>query len=305
MRIAVTGASGFIGGRVARALAADGHEVLSFGRRPAGRLDAAPPGYRSWDLTAGPLPALAVDAVVHCAAAVGQWGPAERYHQANVEGTRHLLDSLPQDARVVLVSSASVYAKGARTTVDEDAPLDGSLSAYTRSKVGAERLVLARAPGAVVLRPHVVYGPADTTLWPRLRRACRGGVLRVPGNGRGHLSVTHVDNLVDAVRGAIVPAVAPGCYNVADAETPTVDALLRTILARQGMAARLRYVPTPAARLVAAGAEVLWRLARIEGEPPLTRYAVASLASPLALDIKRARTLLGYRPRWTIESGPL
>lgn len=306
MRVAITGASGFIGGAIARALAADGCDVLAFGRRPAEELSAPLAGYRRWDLADGPTDLRSVDALVHCAAAVGQWGPASVYERDNVRGTEHALVSVGRQARIVHLSSASVYAHVGGGPIAEDAPLASrGGNAYVRTKVAAERLVLARGATAVVLRPHIVYGPGDTTLWPRVRAAVRGGVLRVPGDGTARVSCTHIEHLVQAVRRALEPGAAHGCFNIADAEPVTVRQLLETVFARQGLSVRLRFVPRPIAWSAAKAVEGLWHALRRLDEPPITRYAVRSLATDCVLDITRATRALGYVPRWRVADGPL
>jgi nucleoside-diphosphate-sugar epimerase len=157
----------------------------------------------------------------------------------------------------------------------------------------------------MVLRPHIVYGPGDTTLLPRLLAARRGGVLLVPGDGRTTVSVTHVENLADAVALALRSSVRGGAFNVSDAAPITVDELLRTVLARTGTRARIRYLGTRGARLLATVLEGAWRLGRARSGPPLTHYVVDQLTGDHVLDITRARTLLGYAPRLTVHDGPL
>lgn len=308
MRVAVTGASGFVGGRLARALAALGHEVHAYGRRSPDAVCGSLPRYVVWDLTHGPLPhAPIVDALVHCAAHVGDWGVEFAYESANVVGTRHALTSFADARRIVHVSTSSVYSDSVPTVaVREDAPTgDCALSAYARSKARAERVVFTARPDAAVLRPHVVYGPGDATLLPRVLAARVGGVLPVPGDGMARLSCTHVDNLVHAVVCALEATGAAGAYNIADAETATVDALLTTLLARRGYGTRLLHVPAPVVWRVAAGCEALWGALGILRGPPLTRYAVGQLTAEHTLDCGRARAALAYRPRWTYRDGPL
>ena len=183
MRVAVTGASGFVGGVVVGHLLAAGHDVVALSRRPVPER----PGleHRPWDLTTGRLPGPpTVDAVVHAAAHVDEWSPWSVHDAVTVRGTRAVLDTWPT-ARVVLVSSASVYPLRGRhrprwVLTEADPPTRRPLSAYSRAKIAQEQLVLARS-GTLVLRPHAVHGPGDTTLLPRLARARRRGRLVCPG----------------------------------------------------------------------------------------------------------------------------
>jgi nucleoside-diphosphate-sugar epimerase len=98
---------------------------------------------------------------------------------------------------------------------------------------------------------------------------------------------------------------AAGVYNIADDEVPSLDELLRTMFARRGLPTQIQYVPRALAWSSAAAAECYWWLTSRRGEPPLTRYAVGSLADPSVLDTSRARAVLGYVPRWTYRDGPL
>ena len=307
MRVAVTGASGFVGGAVARWLAGQGHTVHSFGRRPAHALRTVLPDYRQWDVTTDDAVVPAVDAVVHCAAHVGQWGAARPYHDVNVEGTRRVLERLAAAERVVHLSSASVYASDVpKVQVREDARIgEPALTEYARTKALGEAIVRASGRAAVILRPHIVYGAGDTTLWPRLLAARRFGCLAVPGDGTNRVSVTHVFNLALAVECALRAPPHAATYNVSDGDDASVGELLGTMLRRHGLAPRLLFVPRPLAWGAATAGEWWARALRREREPTLTRYVVANLADECTLDISRARSALGYAPRHTFRDAPL
>lgn len=307
MRVAVTGASGFVGGAIARHLAGQGFEVVTFGRRPATALGAQLPNYREWDVTAGPNETTDIDAVVHCAAHVGQWGDEGAYRAVNVEGTRHVLASFEKAACFVHISSSSAYASGQpKVHLREDAPLgEPALTPYARTKAEGERVVRASGREAIILRPHIVYGPGDTTLWPKVRRSVRLGVLPVPGDGTNRLSVTHVGNLALAVERALDVRPHSAAYNITDGVDATVDELLQTILQRQGVNARLLYIGRALAWRVAAFGELLAQSLGSAREPTLTRYVVANLADECTLDITAARTHLGYEPRCSFRNGAL
>jgi 2-alkyl-3-oxoalkanoate reductase len=309
MRIAVTGASGFVGGAIARWLAACGHTVFSYGRRSETELSSPLPNYSVWDVNDTPADQPPVDAAVHCAAHVGQWGDEAIYRRTNVEGTRRVLERFRDVQRLVHVSTSSVYRPDLpKVRLAEDAPIGGAeqgLTAYARTKAEAETVVRDSGVPAIILRPHIVYGPGDTTLWPRVVAARRLGWLPVPGDGSNRVSVTHVLNLAHAVEQALSASCASGTFNVTDGEDVPVDTLLRTMLGRHGMSVRIVYIPRAVAWTVAVASERLWGVAGAAHEPRLTRYVVQNLADECTLDVTRARTMLGYSPRWTYRDGPL
>ncbi|GAA0312550.1 hypothetical protein GCM10010302_59280 [Streptomyces polychromogenes] len=288
----MTGASGFCGGRVARAAAASGASVVCLGRGP-GPLGV----HRYWDAASAVPDLSGVDAVVHCAAAVGDPAPGSRAEAAmravNVDGTARLLRAA-RGRPVVWVSSASVYDPGRdRGLVTEDHPRSNHLNAYGRTKAEGEALALAA--GTVVLRPRAVYGPGDTQLLPRLLSRVRAGTLFLPGPDV-RLSLTAVENLAAACLAAV--GWPPGAYNVADAEPYGRDAAVAAVLRAHGVRARVRHLPLPLAAAAARAAEAAARLTG--AEPALSRYAVDQLAHPVVLDLARARSR-GWTPGRALE----
>jgi nucleoside-diphosphate-sugar epimerase len=296
--VAVTGASGFVGGHVARRLAERGDRVLAFGRRPVPDLEGHPRvTYRSWDLTEGRIDVPPVDAVVHCAGTVTDWGPEAEFVRVNVDGTSAVLETFENARRVVHISSSSVYdPRGPKVRVREDAPYPSRyLNAYGRTKMLGEKLVRERRPDAVILRPHGVYGKGETKLLPRLLAARRLGCQIAIGDGTNHVSLTHVSNLVQAVEHAI-DGVASGTFNIVDAETPTIDELLRELLAAAGLPPNVLYLPVPIAGPLAVALEVTSTLWRRPEHPLLSRYVVAQFSEEYTLDISAAVERLSYRP---------
>lgn len=300
MRVAVTGASGFIGGAVATALAEADHEVVGFGRRPDGWSHPSA-GYRVWDITSGPLRGdRDFDAVVHAAALADDGAPIAEALRVNRDGTRNVVRSF-SGARVVHLSTSSVYDAFAPTVEASEStpPARRFLSSYSASKTVAE-LELAGVDAAI-LRPHAVYGPGDTTLLPRLLAAVRRGRLVLPEGAEVRHSLTHVDNLVLAVRRALDPSSPAGTFNVADDTPVLLSVVLREFLERRGVPARLVSVPYRSAFALAGALE---RAARVTGRRPrLTRYAVSQLGLERTLDLTAARQKLDYRPAPTNLAG--
>lgn len=304
MRIAVTGASGFIGAAVATALADADHEVVGFGRRAGGWSHPAG-SYRVWDVTTGPLRGdRDFEAVVHAAALADDWAPIDVALRVNRDGTRNVVRSFP-GAHVVHLSTSSVY-DAFTPTVDASEEVPAArhfLSSYSASKTVAE-LELAGVDAAI-LRPHAVYGPGDTTLLPRLLAAVRsgrsGGRLVLPEGAEVRHSLTHIDNLVLAVRRALDPSSPAGIYNIADDSPVQLSVVLREFLERRGVPARLVAVPYRRAFALAGALE---RAASVSGRRPrLTRYAVSQLGLERTLNLTAARTRLDYRPTPTNLSG--
>lgn len=273
MRVAVTGAAGFVGGAITAHLREHGHDVTPLTRR-------------EWDITAGPFD-LRVDAVVHCAALADDTAPLGRAMLVNRIGTRNVVASAA-GARIVHVSTSSVYdAFVPSVEVREGAPLPTRyLSSYSESKAAAEGEL---PTDAVVLRPHAVYGPGDTTLLPRVLAGIRGSRLVLPEGARVRHTLTHVDNLAAAAALALTgPA---GVYNVGDDTDVLLSAVLAEFLVRRGRPdVTLHSIPYRAAFAAAAVAE------RLQRRPRLTRYAVSQLGLERTLDLTRARELLEYEP---------
>jgi len=291
LKVAVTGASGFVGGAVLHGLQQRGHEVIGLSRRGP---DV------SWDITLGALSgAPAVDAVVHCAALVRDGRLQPTHIAVNVEGTRNVLSSFPR-ARIVHMSSASVYDPWVpKELVREDAsPPRRWLNGYGKTKRAAEELVFRLRPDAAVLRPHAVYGPGDTTLLPRVLRARLAGRQLAVGDGRNRVTLTAITNLVDGVAAALRRPEASGPFNIGDPDTPTVAEVFEYLLHSLGLPVSIAWIPRA----------VAWRAAivseRLAGprEPLLSRYTVNQMSLNFTLNLDRARRELGWEPEQTYRS---
>jgi 2-alkyl-3-oxoalkanoate reductase len=314
VRVLVTGATGFLGRRVAERFAADGHAVTASGRnRETGaalrREGVAFAAAELGDAEAIDALVAGADAVVHCGGLSSVWGTARAFAAANVGGTRNVASAaLRHGARLVHISTPSIYFDFTdRFDVREDAPLPRvPANGYAASKRAAEALVRrAGAAGldAIVLRPRAIFGPRDTALLPRLARIARGGRLPLIDGGRALADLTYVDNVVDAVDAAlhVPPARGVRTYNLTNGEPRPLRALFGRIAGALELNARLVDVPYALAYAAAAAMECAAALRPGRPEPRLTRYTVGVLGRSQTLDIGAARRELGYAPRVSLD----
>lgn len=312
MLVLVTGGGGFLGGAILRQLRAEGLELRSLARGAYPELEAqGVQCLRGSLLEPGPL-AEAVEgctAVIHTAAKAGVWGAWSDFEATNLEGTRRLL-AAAQAAGVrsfVHTSSPSVVFDGHdHLEADESLPYPKRfLAPYPATKAQAEAAVLsANRPGfaTVALRPHLIWGPGDPHLLPRLAKAARAGRLPVVGSGRQVVDATYVDNAAwahvlawRALQGP-EPACAGKAYFIAQGEPRPTFALIDELLAAAGAPPVQGRVPAGLAYAAGALLEQLHGLFPAWGEPRMTRFVAAELATSHAFKLEAARRDLGYLP---------
>ncbi|HEX8297566.1 MAG TPA: NAD-dependent epimerase/dehydratase family protein [Rubricoccaceae bacterium] len=313
----VTGATGFLGGAVARRLAASGRAVVGTGRdaRAGAALERDGVHFVRLDLadTAGVRAAVAgCEAVVHSAALAAPWGPARDFWAANVVGTQTVVEACLASGvrRLVHVSTPSVcFGVESRENVTEADPLPPvPLTAYAATKRAGEALVAAAVRDgldAVVVRPRAIYGPGDRVVLPRLAAALRAGRLPRIGDGRNRASVTYIGTAVDAVVACLDgPPEIRGClYNVADAEPVAVWDMIDRLATALGVPAPTRRLSTTRALAAAAAFEWTFRRLGIRHEPPLTHYGVSVLAHTQTLDVSAIRRDLGIVGPPSVDRG--
>ena len=318
MRVLVTGGGGFLGGAVVRGLLDRGDEVTSVARGDYPQLRALGVHTVRGDL-AEPGTALRAaegcGAVVHVAAKAGIWGADADYERSNVQATEQVLHACRKHgiARLVHTSTPSVVHGGSDIRGgDESLPYaEHYATAYPRTKAVAERAVLAAADdrlGTVALRPHLVWGPGDTQLVPRVLDRARRGRLRLVGGGDALIDTTYVDDAVAAHLGAL-DRVAPGAacsgraYFVSSGDPRPVREVVNAILAAAGLPPETRSVPLPVAELAGGLAESAWRLLGRDDEPPMTRFLARQLATAHWFDLTAARRDLGDQPQVGLDEG--
>jgi 2-alkyl-3-oxoalkanoate reductase len=294
VKVLITGASGFVGGALfARLRAAGTFDVLGTGRR-ALPLD----GYVRADLTRPVDFAFRPDVVVHSAARAAPWGTHRAFHAQNVTATENLLDFCTRNGmpRVVYVSTSAVFYRNEdQLRMTEQSPIGPRfVNAYAATKRAAERLVEAYRGSWIVMRPRAVFGPGDTTVFPRIVRAAREGKLpRFRRKGAPAQSdLVYVDTLCDYIAAAAVSSLT-GAYNVTNGEPVETEAFLFGILERLGIAVPKRYVDVRVAHAAAAAIETFYRVARPGTEPPITRFGVSAMAYSKTFDVTKLLAAFG------------
>lgn len=305
MRVFVTGGSGFVGSHVVGVLV-DAHEVLAMARsdRSAAAVEALGATAVRCELGAvRPEDLAGVDAIVHAAAFVEEWGTRAAYERVNVEGTRQLLDAARQAGvrRFVHVGTEAALFDGADLVdVDEAAPYPARHRfLYSETKAAAEALVLAaNGPGFTTLsvRPRLVWGDRDSTILPALRRMVEVGGFLWLDHGRHRTSTTHVSNLAHAIALALGSGRGGEAYFVVDDGQPTLREFLTEYAAAGGIELPDRSVPGAVARPLSSVVEGAWRALRLQGAPPITAFAAHMMSRTVTVRDDKARAELGYRP---------
>jgi len=315
-RVLVTGGGGFLGGAIVRLLLARGDRVRSFCRRAYADLHARGVEQIRGDLgdpKAVERACCGVDLVFHTAAKAPPWGRYDDYYRTNVQGTKHVIEACRkhQVPYLVYTSSPSVIFDGSDLEgVDESVPYPSKYVAYyPQTKAQAEQLVVLSADSAlrtIVLRPHEIWGPGDPHFVPRI--LARAGRLKRIGPGTNLVDTIYIDNAAEAhvlaaERLAENPDLSGRIYFLSQGEPNGAWDMINAILRAAGRPPVNGAVPYPLARLLGAVCELAFKIFRLPGEPPMTRFVADALAKSHWFDIQAARRDLGYVPHVSLAEG--
>ncbi len=326
MKVVLTGATGFVGGALARRLAAEGAELhaLTLPGSDRARLAGVPVTFHSGDITtpAG-LDGLFDGAtwVIHAAGMLGRAGVSQAtYNRINAEGVGHVLAAVEQahkqgrtadDLRVLHVSSAGVLGPVVgrvgnppynHDALDETSPLAPS-NAYERSKALGEEVAAGFARDGlplVIARPEFIYGPGDVHVLG-LFRAIQRGVFFYIGDGENTCHPTYVDDMVDGLLACLRRGAPGGVYHIAGPRPLPFRELAETIAATLGAKPPRWRVPVPLAWLGAAGLEAAGKLTG--RDVPLSRTGVAFFSENRRSTYVKAERELGFTPKVELREG--
>ena len=318
MRVLVTGGGGFLGAAICHMLRDKGQEVTSFSRGGHPELVRSGVGTISGDI--GDLRTVVdavrgMDAVIHTAARVGFWGPYHEFHRTNVEGTENVIEACRRNGvrYLVFTSSPSVVFDGNDMEgADESAPYPAEHgSHYNRTKAASERMVLsANGHGiwTIALRPHLIWGPGDDRLLPRLVQGARAGRLKRLGDGKNVVDMVYIENAAEAHILALNalkenPQCRGRAYFITNGEPVNAWEAIDDFLALAGAPPIKGSIPKWTAMAGAGTLELIHFLLRRKGEPMVTRFLVEEMTSSHWFDISSARRDLGYGPMISTAEG--
>ena len=318
MKALVTGGGGFLGSCIVGMLHDRGDDVTAFGRRRYPHLDALGINTIQGDLRdtdAVRAAGRGMDVVFHVAGLPGIWGTRRSFWETNVDGTANVIDSCRVNGvrKLIYTSSPSVvFGDQPLCGVDESQPYPSRfLAHYPASKAAAEQMVI-RANGddlaTVALRPHLIWGPGDPHLLPRVvERAKRGQLLQV-GDGSNRVDITYIDNAAEAHLLA-ADALQDGkpcagkAYFISQGEPVLLWPWLNEMLQAAGAPPVTRSISHANARRLGAVLETIYRLLRLSREPRMTRFLADQFADSHYFDISAAERDLGYRPKISTAEG--
>lgn len=318
MKALVTGGGGFLGKAIAKMLRDRGDDVRSLSRNRYSELDRFGIEQHCGDLAdadAVNRAAASCEVVFHVGAKAGFWGPYHDYFQANVVGTRNVIAACRQHGirKLVYTSTPSVVHTGKDLAgVNESAPIPRHFEAhYPATKAIAEQEVIAaNSPtlSTVALRPHLIWGPGDNHLLPRLIDRVKAGKFRFIGGGNNLVDVIYIDNaaaahLLAADRLGPSSPVAGKVYFLSQGKPVVMREFVNQLLQAAGLPRVNKNIPYRVAYAIGWALESIHKGFNIQSEPRMTRFIARQFATNHWFDISAAKRDLGYFPTVSTDEG--
>lgn len=318
MKAFVIGGGGFVGSAIVRQLMDKANEVAVFGRHHYRYLEKYGVRQFQGDILDSSLLIRSIqgyDTVFHVAAKAGIWGAKQEFEQINVNGTRNVLGACFASGveNLLYTSTPSVvFNRRDLEGADETTPYaERFLCYYASSKAVAEQMVLhanSEVLKTCAIRPHLIWGPDDPHLLPRLIERGRRRQLKIVGNGRNLVDVSYVDNVADAhvlaAENLNSSATAAGnAYFISQGEPVNLWNWINDLFERLGIEPVTRKVGFGSAYLAGTLLEGIHMWFGRGKEPRMTRFLAEQLARSHWFSIDRARRDLGYTPRISTAEG--
>ncbi len=314
----ITGGGGFVGKAVVKRLLDEGVSCRVLGRNPYPELhslgvECVVGDIRDQDAV---LEACrGVDIVFHVAALAGIWGTWEGYYSINVEGTKNVIAGCKKNDIPNLVYTSTPSVVFNRSDIcggDESLPYPTSFQChYAKSKVMAEKIVLEAAGESLrscALRPHLIWGPGDPHLIPRILDRGRKGQLKIVGEGSNLVDISYIENVAHAhllaAENLISSGTASGnAYFISQGEPVNLWDWVNSLFEKAGVETLQKKVPFFLAYGAGGVLELFHTLFRSAEEPRMTRFLAEQLAKSHYFSIAKAEKDLGYTPQVSTEEG--
>lgn len=317
-KILVTGGGGFVGKAVVKQLLDRGLQVTVIGRNRYPDVEKMGATVIPGDICNRDFMFTVCkghDTVFHVAAKAGVWGSWDDYYTINVQGTENVVDACRRNLvkKLVYTSTPSVVFRNHDLAgVDETTPYaDTFLCHYAQTKVMAEKKVLAANCDSLhttAIRPHLVWGPGDTNLIPRLVERGKKQQLKIVGDGKNRVDISYIDNVADAHLQAadnleISKTAAGQAYFISQGESVNLWDWINDLFSRLNIAPVTKRISFKKAYFAGMVLEKIYLLLNRRQEPPMTRFVAEQLAKSHWFSIDKARTDLGYNPAVSTEEG--
>lgn len=322
MRILVTGGGGFLGTHIIKELLKNSsYIVTNFSRHSYSHLEDMGVPTIKGDIRKREDVEKALsqgfDAIFHVAALAGVWGKYEDYYGINYVGTKNLVEVAQTKGigRFVYTSTPSVvFNKDDLLGVGEEQPYATEfLNAYSETKTMAEKLVLAANDNQTFLtcaiRPHLIWGPGDPHLFPRVIQKGKEGKLKIVGDGENMVDIVFVENAALAHVQAFehLKAKSPVCgqaYFVGQERPVKLWGFINQILGFVKVDPVMNSIDVTTAYRIGWLLEKVFKLLGImKPEPPMTRFVALNLGKSHYFSHEKAKRDFGYYPKVTIEEG--
>ena len=321
MKALVTGGGGFLGKAVVRQLVERGNDVQSFSRGNYPDLEKLGVAQNRGDLANAKAISRAVsgcDIVFHVGAKAGYWGPYKEYYYANVIGTENVINACKKHGvrRLVYTSSPSVvFGEQKMEGADESVPYPDPkryMAPYPKTKAMAEQLVLkanSKELATVSLRPHLIWGPGDNHLFPRIINKAKAGRLMFIGKGDNLIDIVYIENAAKAhllAADRLFPgsSISGNVFFITNGEPRSMKEIINNIMEISGLHEINRSVNPKIAYLAGWILETIHKLLKLKKEPLVTRFIAEEFSKAHWFDISAARNELDYKPEeYSIDRG--
>lgn len=317
MKALVTGGGGFLGTYITEQLVQRGDQVRIFSRGDYPALSRSGVEVMRGDIS--DLRAIThacsgMDVVFHVAAHAGYWGTWESYYKPNMMGTENVIAACRAEKvpKLIYTSSPSVvFDNQSQVYADESLPYPVHYeSYYAQTKALAEKKVIQANSSdllTVSLRPHIIWGPRDTQILPRILARAKAGKLVQIGNGKNKVDLTYVE---DAARAHLLAAealktgspAAGRIYFINQDEPVSFWPWINQLLLKLDIPVVKRHYSLRAARTIGGLFELAFRMIPLPGEPRLTRFLASELALSHYYDCTRAKRELKYIPTYSMAT---